>query len=145
MGAGIKNVCDSTSTILGDIRRNKWLFDRTLVIRYEDLAMKPVYFAKKVLEHAGLDFSYEVRTWIEKNTKGIAKSAENEKLWKPFLSDRDSRQTALKWRESILLENAKEIQKLCANEMGQLNYLPVYEKLTNMTEVIIPFEKIYEN
>ena len=58
---------------------------------------------------------------------------------KAFSTERNSADTALKWRESIYLEKALEIQKICKDEMKKLNYIQVQDILNNSTEVIEPF------
>jgi len=40
-----------------------------------------------------------------------------------FETNRDSKETALKWRNQISFENADRIEKVCKNEMTLLNYL----------------------
>jgi hypothetical protein len=66
---GIKTVCKASISILTYLKNSSWLSDRSLVVRYEDLAMNPAEIAQKILEHAGLEFSDEVKLWIEQNTK----------------------------------------------------------------------------
>ena len=44
--AGIDGDCKSTKNILQELNQDEWLKNRTLVIRYEDMATEPVANAK---------------------------------------------------------------------------------------------------
>ena len=62
---GVFNVCDWTKNILEELRDSDWLKNRTILIRYEDLAINPrktakvssteffnqKYFALEICEH----------------------------------------------------------------------------------------------
>ena len=55
-----------------------------------------------------------------------------------FFTKRNSRRTALKWRETISIDNVKRIQMFCSQEMQRLNYLTVENEINNNSNVIEP-------
>ena len=56
----------------------------------------------------------------------------------PFSTSRDSKAVSLRWRESVTIQDALKIQKMCNDEMLQLGYLPITDKLNGETDVIQP-------
>ena len=86
--------------------------------------MEPVKFGKDVLSHADLSFSMDVYEWIMANTKQPLESDLKNLTNSKFYTRRNSKATALKWRRTITLENALEIQKGCQSEMQRLRKGP---------------------
>lgn len=68
----IKMVCRHTMSILENLKTSKWLSDRLLVVRYEDLAKNPYDMAENILQHAGLELTEDVKMWIDQNTQEIS-------------------------------------------------------------------------
>ena len=131
----VKSVCQQTLDNIKYLQANEEMKSRTLIVRYEDIAVKPFKYAKRILNFAGLNYTSEVNDWIVKNTQrktGKRKRSSNN----PFTTNRDSEQTALKWRSSVSLSDALTIQEFCNDEMEQLGYLPVNKTLSKTTQVI---------
>ena len=131
----VKSVCQQTLDNIKYLQVNEEMKSRTLVVRYEDIAVRPFKYAKRILNFAGLNYTSEVNDWIVKNTQrktGKRKRSSNN----PFTTNRDSEQTALKWRSSVSLSDALTIQKFCKDEMEKLGYLPVNKTLSKTTQVI---------
>ena len=137
--SGVGSVCSFTQSMLGQIESDHWLRERTKVVRYEDLAMEPVNKAKEVLKHARMSFSSDVASWIESNTHSSPPSdMPTEEA--QFITQRDSKQTALRWREKISMQNVEAVQDMCAEEMQQLGYLQIHGSVNNQSNVITDFD-----
>ncbi|CBY23503.1 unnamed protein product [Oikopleura dioica] len=91
----VDEVCKKTRGILENIENSEWLKNRTLIIRYEDLAMEPQTKSAEILKFAELEVNSKIVNWIDENT-----SAKNN-LSGTYDTSRDSRKTALAFR-SIL-------------------------------------------
>ena len=140
----VKSVCQQTLDNIKYLQVNEEMKSRTLVVRYEDIAVKPFKYAKRILNFAGLNYTSEVNDWIVKNTQrktGKRKRSSNN----PFTTNRDSEQTALKWRSSVSLSDALTIQEFCNDEMEQLGYLPVNKTLSKTTQVITDLPSTNKN
>ena len=108
----VKSVCQQTLDNIKYLQFNEEMKSRTLVARYEDIAVRPFKYAKRILNFAGLNYTSEVNDWIVKNTQrktGKRKRSPNNQ----FTTNRDSEQTALKWRSSVSLSDALTIQEFC--------------------------------
>lgn len=71
-------------------------------------------------------------SWIAANTQTKQDANNSYK----FGTQRDSRQTALRWRETITLDNAITIQEYCHLEMKEMKYVEVSKTINNQTDVI---------
>lgn len=109
--------------------------------------MEPVKFGKEVLAHADLSFSMDVYEWIMANTKQPLESDLKNLTNSKFYTRRNSKATALKWRRSITLENALEIQKGCQSEMQRLRkgvkcFLKIFMAYEDLTRSRRPLQKL---
>ena len=95
-------VCKHTLNNIIFLKNHPEIAKRTLVVRYEDIAASPLDYAKKILDHAEMEFHSEVKNWIIENTK-----AGNNETQSSFTTSRDSKKTALKWREELDINLAK--------------------------------------
>ena len=66
----VKEICQTTSVNMKFLQLNEEMRRRTFVVRYEDIAIKPFEYAKRILEFTGLDYTSEVKDWIIENTHG---------------------------------------------------------------------------
>ena len=76
---------------------------RTLIVRYEDMAESPFEYAQKILKHAEMDFNQNVKNWIVENTE----ANDTQSFGLSFTTSRDSKKTALMWREQLNINLAK--------------------------------------
>ena len=95
-------VCKHTLNNIIFLKNHPEIAKRTLVVRYEDIAASPFDYARKILDHAEMEFHSEVKNWIIENTK-----AGNNETQSSFTTSRDSKKTALKWREELDINLAK--------------------------------------
>ena len=83
-----------------------------------------------------MSYTSEVANWIESNTKRSPLSDVLDSSNGRFSTQRDSKQTALRWRDTIAMSNVEAVQKLCADEMLKLGYSPVAGRIDNKSNVI---------
>ena len=95
-------VCKHTMGNINLLKNNPEMAKRTLVVRYEDIAAAPFEYTKKILGHAEMDFHSDVKQWIIENTE-----MGNNEFQSSFTTTRDSKKTALKWREELNITLAK--------------------------------------
>ncbi len=86
-----------------------------------------------------MSYTSEVASWIESNTKSSLSSDVLGNSNARFFTQRNSKQTALRWRETIQMENVEAVQNLCAEEMQKLGYLQIHDRVNNESNVIADF------
>ena len=96
---------------------------RSLRIRYEDLATKPLHFAEKLLAFAGLAMDDVLRKYVWNITS--AGLPDNCVI---CTTRNDSRRTAAKWRTMVDLQSSMLIDINCADIYQRVGYLPFVEK-----------------
>ena len=96
-------VCNYTMNNLIFLKNNSEMAKRTLVVRYEDMAASPFEYAQEILKHAQMDFHQDVKNWIVENTE----ANDNQSFGVSFTTSRDSKKTALMWREQLDINLAK--------------------------------------
>ena len=96
-------VCNYTMTNLIFLKNNSEMAKRTLVVRYEDMAASPFEYAQEILKHAEMDFHQDVKNWIVENTE----ANDTQSFGVSFTTSRDSKKTALMWREQLNINLAK--------------------------------------
>jgi len=96
-------VCNNTMNNLIFLKNNSEMAKRTLVVRYEDMAASPFEYAQEILKHAEMDFHQDVKNWIVENTE----SNDTQSFGVSFTTSRDSKKTALMWREQLDINLAK--------------------------------------
>ena len=109
----------------------EWLRNRYLLVRYEDLAQTPVRIASQIYTFLGISLPRSVRGWLEQNTNHDAGFA--------FSHTRDSRNTAIKWRRKLTLDQVLYVQSQCRSVMTSLGYriLTTVELLRNLNFPVI--------
>lgn len=65
----MKHICRITSENINYLESNNEMKKRTFIVRYEDIAIKPFEYAKRIFNFTGMNFTSEVSDWISKNTK----------------------------------------------------------------------------
>ena len=66
----VKRLCRITMENIKYLQTNEQMKHRTFVVRYEDIAVEPFQYAKRILDFAGLNYTSEVEEWIVENTQG---------------------------------------------------------------------------
>ena len=110
------------------LSRPQWLRDKYLLVRFEDLANAPVAVAEKIYNFLNITMPDPVYKWIQHNTQG---STEDD----VYSVSKNSRTTAVKWRQALSLKQVLYVQSYCETAMGLLGYRTVAteESLRNMT------------
>ena len=104
-----------------DSQRLKKLYPgRILTARYEDLAQKPLDFAARLLDFAGLDMYPSLRQYVWNITSSHDKVKEG--MWKTKRSN--SSLTAGQWRQDSDFPFVAEVDRKCAQLYRHMGYLP---------------------
>jgi hypothetical protein len=86
------------------------------LVRYEDMALNPMDYAKKLYAKLNLHFTDSVQQWIKDHT------VIRDILANPHSTVRDSRSAAFSWISRLDITEAIEIQEYCEDVMKQLGY-----------------------
>ena len=60
--------CQKMSDNIKFIQNSPFWNERTMIVRYEDIALEPKKFAKKLYGNIGLDYISDIDQWIDDNT-----------------------------------------------------------------------------
>ncbi|XP_072029898.1 carbohydrate sulfotransferase 1-like [Amphiura filiformis] len=103
-----------------------WLQKRYLLVRYEDLADRPLRIASDIYKFLGIQMSVSVKHWIKQNTDHNAGNS--------FSRTRNSHSTSVKWRTALNMNEVDNIQSTCHNVMRLLGYKEVtsHARLRNL-------------
>ena len=110
-----------------------WLQNKYLLVRYEDLAEKPLLVASRMYKFLNINMPLSVKVWIKQNT--------NQNKGGKFSHTRDSRSAAMKWRTNLSFQKVQYVQSRCQSVMDLLGYNQVKTKelLTNLNfPVLLP-------
>ena len=111
-----------------------WLQNKYLLVRYEDLAEKPLLVAARIYKFLNISMPLSVKLWIKQNT-------DHDEGGK-FSHTRDSRNAATKWRTNLSFQKVQYVQSRCHSVMDLLGYNQVKtpESLKNLNfPVLLPF------
>eukprot|EP00057_Strongylocentrotus_purpuratus_P004865 XP_003729653.1 PREDICTED: carbohydrate sulfotransferase 1-like [Strongylocentrotus purpuratus] len=114
-----------------------------LMVRYEDLALEPYVYAKRIYEFVGLgaEIPPTVLTWLNMNTNGNDPS---QKKAAAFSTKRDSKEVLVSWKSRLTLEMANAIEGVgdCTRLMKATGYKLIgedYEMLGNSDHLVDTF------
>ncbi|XP_072022400.1 carbohydrate sulfotransferase 1-like [Amphiura filiformis] len=130
----ISNSTDNTSNLCQRLETNiqywintpRWLQNRYMLLRYEDLAEKPFQIANKLYNFLDIPMPLSVKQWILLNTL----RNEGDK----WSTTRNSSWTARTWRFDMNIHDVFLVQSQCNTTMTQLGYRLVssQDALTNV-------------
>ena len=95
-----------------------WLSGRYKLVRYEDIAERPLKVAKDIYDFVGLQLPQRVKTWLYKHTRNTPDGY-------AFSHTRNSKQAAYAWRLQLDYHRVVAIQARCRTAMTMLGYLPI--------------------
>ena len=84
------------------------------IVRYEDIAAKPVDMAKKIYAFMNLTYTPEVDDWIRKST--------TDNRGNLFSTSRDSKAAIEKWRTKLSYELIAQMQSSCQSVLHTFGY-----------------------
>ncbi|XP_051503529.1 carbohydrate sulfotransferase 3-like [Myxocyprinus asiaticus] len=102
----------------------KWLENRYMLVRYEDIARYPMQKAAEMYNFTGIPFTTQARDWILKNTHA---STEDSGV---YSTQKNSSEQVDKWRFSIPFKLAQVVQQVCGPTMKLFGYRFVHNKQT---------------
>ncbi|KAM5262719.1 carbohydrate sulfotransferase 4 [Ctenodactylus gundi] len=117
-------ICKSQLEIFKAIQSlPKALRQRYLLVRYEDVAQKPIAQTSLMYDFVGLKFLPHLQTWVQNITqgKGTGQHAFH-------TNARNALNVSQAWRWSLPYEKVSQVQKICGSIMDTMGYLHVGSK-----------------
>ncbi|XP_060225478.1 carbohydrate sulfotransferase 3 [Meriones unguiculatus] len=113
----LRGNCESIrlSAELG-LRQPAWLRGRYLLVRYEDVARRPLQKAREMYGFAGIPLTPQVEDWIQKNTQASRDSSD------VYSTRKNSSEQFEKWRFSMPFKLAQVVQAACGPAMRLFGY-----------------------
>lgn len=149
-------ILKNTESGTRDVTVSKLVTDgRYLRIRFEDISMDAILWAKRLFRFIGSDMPPEVerniRTHLQQDTKKSTKLLGDEKQkteakrifnWMslPFTAIKDSKEVLRKWRKTITWKMVQDVQEECADVMEYLGYI-LFKDEQVFRNTSIPFFK----
>ncbi|KAL9978497.1 hypothetical protein ACROYT_G016020 [Oculina patagonica] len=122
------------------------LRDRIKLLRYEDLAIKPLNALEDIFGFAGLPVPESVRTWLNETTQQSRKACDKE-LDGPLVTctKDDAWAAANRWRWKVHPHEIDIIEHYCRRVMNLMGYKPVDISYDLLSDSTIPlFSDDYE-
>ena len=106
--------CSEAVEIMRFIEREAWLKDRYLRVTHQQLSLDPVDTAKIIYDFLGLNFTPELREFVENTTQG---TVQNEFTHWAINTSRISQNVISKWKrmEKVLRCQMNAIEAVCTN------------------------------
>ncbi|KAK1333762.1 hypothetical protein QTO34_006149 [Cnephaeus nilssonii] len=113
----LRGNCESirVSAELG-LRQPAWLRGRYMLVRYEDVARRPLQKARDMYRFAGIPLTPQVEDWIQKNTQAPRDSSGI------YSTQKNSSEQFEKWRFSMPFKLAQVVQDACGPAMRLFGY-----------------------
>nr|XP_012618014.1 carbohydrate sulfotransferase 3 [Microcebus murinus]XP_012618015.1 carbohydrate sulfotransferase 3 [Microcebus murinus]XP_012618016.1 carbohydrate sulfotransferase 3 [Microcebus murinus]XP_012618017.1 carbohydrate sulfotransferase 3 [Microcebus murinus] len=113
----LRGNCESIrlSAELG-LRQPAWLRGRYMLVRYEDVARRPLQKAREMYRFAGIPLTPQVEDWIQKNTQAARDSSGI------YSTQKNSSEQFEKWRFSMPFKLAQVVQAACGPAMRLFGY-----------------------
>ncbi|KAM6182804.1 carbohydrate sulfotransferase 3 [Erethizon dorsatum] len=113
----LRGNCESIrlSAELG-LRQPAWLRGRYMLVRYEDVARRPLQKAREMYRFAGIPLTPQVEDWIQKNTQAALDGSGI------YSTQKNSSEQFEKWRFSMPFKLAQVVQAACAPTMHLFGY-----------------------
>ena len=104
------------------IENDEFMKQRTIIVRYEDIALDPIKFAEKMYQKFGIEMIDEIRSWIQQNTHDESRKIDI------YSTKRDSSKIANDWRNGrssrhLNYEFVQDVQKVCSDMMSTFGYI----------------------
>ncbi|XP_007539490.1 carbohydrate sulfotransferase 3 isoform X1 [Erinaceus europaeus] len=93
-----------------------WLRGRYMLVRYEDVARRPLQKAREMYRFAGIPLTPQVEDWIQKNTQAAQDSSGI------YSTQKNSSEQFEKWRFSMPFKLAQVVQAACGPAMRLFGY-----------------------
>lgn len=129
-------VCkDFFSSVSTGLSHPYWLKGKYMLVRYEDMAKKPLQKTKEIFDFLGLSVDKNVEDWIRANTQGSNEPSAKHK----FGTVRDSAANAESWRLSLSYDMVEYTQTVCHKVLQQLGYKAARSEgeLKNMSHTLV--------
>lgn len=132
----ITTVCeDVLRSVSTGSERPAWLRGRYMLVRYEDLARRPLQKTREIYSFLGLAMEKGVEEWIRNNTRGSNEVSAKHK----YGTVRDSAANAESWRLKLSHDIVDYTQTVCQQVLEELGYKAATspEELKNLSISLI--------
>ncbi|CAG5110550.1 Oidioi.mRNA.OKI2018_I69.chr2.g4938.t1.cds [Oikopleura dioica] len=139
-------ICNQIVENIKTITSSHFMHSRTIILRYEDVALDPKNYAKKIYEKFNLDFTKNIDSWIDENTHLDGKTSK----MNFYDTHRESAKIAFDWRNAhsnrkMPYEFLQPLQTGCAEMLSLTGYnvFSSKEEMYNDTlQPLVPNESI---
>ncbi|XP_077092954.1 carbohydrate sulfotransferase 3a [Siphateles boraxobius] len=94
----------------------KWLKNRYMLVRYEDIARYPMQKAAEMYNFTEIPMTTQARDWILRNTHASTEASG------VYSTQKNSSEQVEKWRRSVPFKLAQVVQKVCGPTMKLFGY-----------------------
>ncbi|XP_028279170.1 carbohydrate sulfotransferase 3a [Parambassis ranga] len=108
----------------------RWLRNRYMLVRYEDIARYPMQKAEEMYRFTGIPFTSQAREWILRNTQTTQEASGI------YSTQKNSSEQAEKWRFSIPFTLAQAVQRVCGPTMKLFGYKFVDDEKTLLNKSV---------
>lgn len=121
--------CDSAEALCAQMRSDLDAFEelakqlqpnRTLRLRFEDLAADPAKEVPRLLHYLGLNYTQAVSDYVKTHTRATPSDLRNAHSTK-----RNPHSVALEWKRKLSNKTIQAIEGVCGDVLSRLNYLPL--------------------
>ena len=88
-----------------------------MVVRYEDLGLKPEEKAKEIFKFLGLSYNKYVSMYVKEHTTPYKRNKKRKDAYGTF---RDSKATIFAWRGALDYQSVADIQEQCEEPLQRL-------------------------
>ena len=114
----------------------KWLSNRYMLMRYEDLADDPLKVANRLYKFIGIPMPLAVKEWLWLNTE-----LSEEDAWS---TTRNSRKAARMWRYDLSIQDVMKVQQHCHKVMAELGYRLMFSEETLENSEVPIVDKLFQ-
>ncbi|KAK8736199.1 hypothetical protein OTU49_004865 [Cherax quadricarinatus] len=120
----LSDACSNPETVckdlLTDLTLSKWVKenfpDRYLMVRYEDLGLRPEVKAREIFNFLGVSYNKYVSVFIREHTSGPKLRYDN-----AYSTFRNSKATIFAWRRALNYTTVEAIQEVCEQPLQRLH------------------------
>ncbi|CBY37415.1 unnamed protein product [Oikopleura dioica] len=139
-------ICKKIVENIKTITSSHFMHSRTIILRYEDVALDPKSYAKKIYEKFNLHYPENIDSWINQNTHNDQKSGK----MNIYDTRRESAKIAFDWRNSrsnrkMPYQFLQPLQKGCAemlNLTGYRTFASEAEMFSENLQTLVPNEEV---
>jgi len=148
--ANSTRVCnDLDSDVASALKLGENYANRILLIRYEDLSIRPYQTVDKIINFLDLPPQPEfIDTYLKTHTgqlrshELISESKQHNQKETPYSTSRkSSEETAFKWTKMLSMDEIQELENICQKPMAKLGYAKYNGEINNHRDILVKTAK----